>query len=351
MSQHRAAVSISEPFQPLMAHLAKAVAIGGGESGGALRVAQQLGMPERVQKALQPGMTTGDTDMGGLKDSLTILTSFIPYMRNTSLFFKLLDGLMFKLPLRTRGSFLTGSASMSVVNEAEAIGVSRLASDKVMIDPHRATGILIFSKEFLGWLAVAGDAFISAELRRAIAASVDRGLVSLIEDGDTPHRASVGASAEAALSDIKFLLDSVALTADSRPLFALAPDVARRAGTLFDGNGGGFIFPNCGPMGGEILRIPAIVCDAIDAGRIALFDGMGIAGDAEGIEILSARHATVQLESAPDSPPTGATNLFNLWQNDMVGLMPRVYFGAQRMRDNAYAYVSNVAWGSGDSPA
>jgi hypothetical protein len=346
MSQ-RGIVSYADAGQPLMAYLAKAVALG-EDPGEQLAVAERLNMPHAVTKALQAPMLTGDSDMQGLANTTQILTSFVPMLRSSSAFFRLLDGMMLKFPLRTRATWLTGAAALKRVNEGEVIGVSRIATDQSFIEPFRATGILVFSKELLGWLSTAGEAWVSMELRRAIAASVDVGFLDLISDGSTPTRPSVGSSPEAAVSDLKFLLDSTELKADSRPLFVMAPDVARRAATLYDN---ALVFPGMSATGGTLLNTPAMACDAMDAGTIGLIDGAAIAGDAEGVKIKSARHATVQMNNIPDSPPTSATTLINLWQANLVGLMPEIYFGAARLRASAFATVTGVAWGETDSPA
>ncbi len=116
--------------------------------------------------------------------------------------------------------------------------------------------------------------------------------------------------------------------------------------------GGGRAFPEMAPTGGSMCGIPCVVSDGVGAGTLGLIDCAGIAGDVEGVELKTARHATIELEDAPDSPATAATVAVNLWQRGLVGLMPHVYFGAERLRDSAFAYISDVQWnGSGDSPA
>src|SRR5262249_36785673 len=159
----------------------------------------------------------------------------------------------------------------------------------------------------------------SNELRRAIVAAVDTGFLGLITDGNTPTTTSFGASPLGAIGDLKHLLASVALKADSRPLFVMAPDVARAAATLYD-SGGGFVFEDMPPTGGVMVGVPAMACDAMTAGTLGLIDGAGIAGDAQGIEIKNARHATIQLNDAPDSPATASTTPISLWQENLVGL-------------------------------
>jgi hypothetical protein len=48
------------------------------------------------------------------------------------------------------------------------------------------------------------------------------------------------------------------------------------------------------------------------------------------------------MESAPDSPPTGATVMLSLWQNDLVALRMERFFGFTLMRSNGAASLSGV---------
>ncbi|RWN28892.1 phage major capsid protein [Mesorhizobium sp.] len=345
----RAAISLADnPGTANLALWAKSVLF--SETVGTVRqAAENFNAPERVLRAINAPHMTTDSDLTGLTDTLQILTSFAPLLRNASAFFRLLENGMVKVPLRQRLTWLTGSASIGIVNEAEAIKVSRMISDNVTIDPVRAAGIVVLSDEFMKFLSAGGEAFLSMELRRAITASVDAGFFSLITDGSTPTQAASGSTESAALADVYALFEAVELTAESKPLIVMSPDVGRRAATL--SGAGGRAFPNMGPTGGDMCGVPAMVTDALAAGTLGLVDAAGLAGDALGINIQSARHANVQLNDTPDSPATASTTLINLWQRNLVGLMPEVFFGVERLRDNAYATITGVQWNaSGNSP-
>lgn len=348
----KATVHLAPDSNPASANLAlwaKCLLLGDGEVNGAQMAAERLKVPERVMRAVNAPMMTSDSDLAGFTETQQMLTSFAPLLRNSSAFFRALDLGMIRIPLRQRLTWITGAAGMAVTAEGSAIKVTRMASDNVHIDPVRSSGIVVLSKEFLAFLSTGGEQFLSTELRRAIVASVDTGFFSLITDGSTPTRASSGGNAIAAVVDCRYLFEQVALTAESRPLFVMSPDVARNAATLIDNTN--LIFPDMGPQGGQMFNIPAMPVDGLSAGTLGLIDAAGLAGDALGVEIRSARHANIQLNDAPDSPQTASTTFVNLWQNNLVALQPEVYFGVERLRTNAYAYVSGVNWGSSDSPA
>lgn len=346
----RAAISmVDNPSTANMALWVKAIAMGGGQLNEAVEFAERMRMPDRVKAAVAPHLST-DSDQEALANTRTILTSFAPLLRNSSAFFRLLDGsMMMRAPLRQRVSYLTSAAQVTRVGEAQAIKVQRSALDSVNLDPMKATSILVFSEELLNWLSTAGEAFLSNELRKAISAGVDVGFFAAITDGSTPTQASSGSTESAALADCYALFEAVQITAESKPLFVMSPDVGRRAATLI--GGGGRAFPLMGPTGGEMCGVPAMAVDGLSAGTLGLIDGAGIAGDAEGVEIKSAKHASLQLSDSPDSPATTSTTMISLWQRNLTGVMPSIYFAAQRLRDNAFATISAVQWNaSGNSP-
>jgi hypothetical protein len=93
-----------------------------------------------------------------------------------------------------------------------------------------------------------------------------------------------------------------------------------------------------------------MVIDSLDAGEIALIDGAAIAGNVEGFQISNSKNAVLQLDDAPDSPPTASTKMVSLFQSNLMGVKPEVFFGAARLRDSAFAKVTSIAWGGMNSP-
>jgi hypothetical protein len=63
------------------------------------------------------------------------------------------------------------------------------------------------------------------------------------------------------------------------------------------------------------------------------------------------RQGDIELSGSPDSPPTSATTRINLWQNDLVALLLRRYFGCELLRTNGAAMLTGVNYYTGNSPA
>lgn len=342
------------PNSPDTAHLAqwaKCLLLGRGEMRAHIDHAERLKMPDRVIRVmkapLQPVLTT-DGSVDGYADAKIIATTFLPLLRNASIFARLLEAGMVRVPLRQRITIMTGSATGRVRSEGNVIVVSRPGSAKYFLEPKSAAGIAIFSNEFVNGLTDGGEATLSSTLRDAIAVSADAQFLDDAEDGLTPVYVSTGSTADAAAADLKRMVDAVAPTAQSRLLWAMAPDVGRAASTLMSGDS--FMFPEMSPTGGSMINVPAMVADSMAEGTIGLFDAAGFAGEMESINLRHAKHATVQMDSNPDSPPTASTTLVNLWQADLHGLLTEAYFGSQRLRDSAFAKTTGVTWGTYDSP-
>jgi hypothetical protein len=69
------------------------------------------------------------------------------------------------------------------------------------------------------------------------------------------------------------------------------------------------------------------------------------------LELNFSDQVTLQLESAPDSPPVGTTNLISTWQNDLTAFRAERYWSANRLRNTAVSVVTGVNYGSANSPA
>jgi hypothetical protein len=142
-----------------------------------------------------------------------------------------------------------------------------------------------------------------------------------------PTVASTGTSASAARADLKALLGLVTTNLVS-PYFI----TDRRTGialALME-DGGGPVFPGAGANGGEIAGIPPLTSASVPspvtadspplpASNIVLVDAAEILlGDESEATIDLSDQASVQMESAPDSPVTASTVQVSLWQNNLT---------------------------------
>jgi hypothetical protein len=64
----------------------------------------------------------------------------------------------------------------------------------------------------------------------------------------------------------------------------------------------------------------------------------------DGVRLDIARHASLQMDTAPDSPPTANTVALSLFQRNMVALRAERTFGFAPIRSGAIASLSGVAY-------
>ena len=58
--------------------------------------------------------------------------------------------------------------------------------------------------------------------------------------------------------------------------------------------------------------------------------------------IDASDQASVQMDTAPDSPPTASTALVSLWQMNFVGLRAERWINWAKRRSTAVGYISNA---------
>jgi hypothetical protein len=68
--------------------------------------------------------------------------------------------------------------------------------------------------------------------------------------------------------------------------------------------------------------------------------------DDGGVNIDVSREASVQMDSAPDNPPTASTVLVSFWQNNLVGIRAERFINWRRRRDAAVAFIQGARYGS-----
>ena len=77
--------------------------------------------------------------------------------------------------------------------------------------------------------------------------------------------------------------------------------------------------------------------DGVPANTALLVDAQQVAAASETIQLSHTNQAIVQMDTAPDSPPSAATNLVSLWQLNMTGLKAERFLGATKLTTTGVA--------------
>ena len=194
----------------------------------------------------------------------------------------------------------------------------------------------------------ANSRLFAQELTHAVASATDAAFINRITLGISPTPSNGGTSV-AILQDLAALLAAPALDASSKVFLIVGSDIVKHWAVATTATGE-LAFPQMTPMGGATQGMDVLASDGV-SGQIIAVDASQIAAAAGTVELDGSGAATVQMDSAPDSPPTAATNLLSFWQMNLAGLRATRYWGAERLRTAAVSVISNVNYGSANSPA
>ncbi|ESQ76915.1 phage major capsid protein [Asticcacaulis sp. YBE204] len=313
---------------------------GGGDFGAT--AARGFGASDRVvtllQKAIIPGLHTHDNGTGdALADWRISANAWFSTLRTTSVFFRLWDSGLRRVPLRTHLGVTTMNATGWIVGEGQPIPLSTITLSSPELTPVKACAMLVASDELIRSSSTEALNTINAELRIAVSTVVDQKFWELIMPSPTFADASSGNTEANARDDVKALLAAVNTTGAGYLVWAMSPDVAN----------GLSLFPDLGegmtPQGGELLGLPAMVSNAIPAGTLRLVNGAAVAAGLGDFSLDSSGQASIQMN---DTPSLGADGvLTSMWQTNSVAMKAVIDFAARRTRTDAVAQITGIGWG------
>ena len=212
---------------------------------------------------------------------------------------------MVPLPMPTGTIFAVSvNATAYALNEMDMKPMSRLSFTNKNQDPLKAAVLVPFSR--LVRFAPPGTLqLIERQLKCAVSVVTDQKFLSEITTGVNANT-STGSTAESVRADISGLLSQVTLDADSKPYLITTTTILKRWTMLTDQHGIG-AFPQLTPMGGSINGIPVLVSDGVTAGQVILVDASSIGGNAGEMLLTESDQASLQQDSAPDSPQSAST--------------------------------------------
>jgi HK97 family phage major capsid protein len=116
---------------------------------------------------------------------------------------------------------------------------------------------------------------------------------------------------------------------------------------------GQYIYPSVNASGGSLLGYPVVASENIPATGGSPSDGFPLilckpseimlADDGQTV-IDASNQASIQMDTAPDSPPTASTTLVSLWQMNMTGLRAERWINWAKRRASAVAYIQNAKY-------
>lgn len=266
-----------------------------------------------------------------------------------------------RVTFRRRLLSLTGMTSAVWVGESKGIPVSRPTIVPSTLEPKKVGAICVQTMEALE--DPASEVLVENELRAAAVGAVVEALLDPANAGDDETPKSLTHSSVATnVSATDEPGDDIAAAVEafggdlSEAVFLLDPLSAAQLAMARDA-GGNYAFPNIGLRGGSILGAPAFVYrDAprdTSGGLIVLVDASGIAYGLDSINIVRARQATLECDTAPtgesDTPAAASATMINLFQNDLVAHKITVNANWETQRQGAVVAITGVNYTTASS--
>lgn len=210
-------------------------------------------------------------------------------------------------------------------------------------EPTKATCIIVVTDELARLETPQG--LLADELRAAVAASTDTVFLPALVDSSTPSVTASGIRAEQFLTDLSAALGSASLSSRSR-LFLAADPVTVAALALMEGDAFSDMTVNGGVVRGvQIVPTEALQRDS-SGGQLILIDASQVAAATASIVLDASEQATLELNNTPADPPSAATVLTSMWQQNLRALKATRWFSFKRLRDNAVVTINGANYGS-----
>jgi hypothetical protein len=331
--------------------MARHVALTGGLGSAWEAFAADPANAQYVKSAVSAGSLGGTTWAEPLA---SMSNAFLAVIRARSAFGRMSADFR-RVPLNVRTTFNTTAAAASWLGEGQQLRFSAGAFDYEDLEPRKLTAAVALSQDLMKFAADESMSTIERDMGDSLSKALDDTFLDPAQGGtdSTPSSITAGvtpiiASGTDAAAFRRDATDLVALMVAAggvmaRPVWVMSPTMALSL-ALADG---GLL------RDGKLAELPvlttlaAATTDASSptAERIFLVDTAAIVYGDDGLEIDSARHASVQMDSAPDSPPTASTVPINLWQHNMVAIKAVRLINWAKVNAGAAGFITGASYG------
>ena len=312
-----------------------------------------------LRAAVAPGTTTNPTFAAPLALPQIMASEFVELLRAATIIDRL--GLR-RVPFNVTIPRQTSDPTAAWVGEAGVKPVSAGAFDSLTLLFNKVAGIVPMTEELMRFSTPSAEMLVRDALIAAITFLVDRDFLdptkaevvgvspASVTNGVTPIVPS-GTTADAMRDDLARLLGAYAsanmglaglklvMTSTQAIKFALMRNAL-----------GQKEFPDMSVSGGVMEGLPVITSENVVATGGSPADGFPIVAintpmvalaDDGGVEIDISREASLQMDTAPDSPTTASTVLVSLWQRNMVAIKAERFITWKKLRTGCVQYISN----------
>jgi len=307
-----------------------------------------------IKAAVAAGTTTDSTWAGPLINYQILADQFLEFLRPMTLLGNI-PGLRrvpfnIQIPAQTQGSLAAW------VGEGVSKPVSKLAFTSLTLRWAKAANIMVLTDELVRFSSPSAEAIVRDDLAAGMAQFLDQQFITpsvtavtnvspaSISNG-APNSAASGVTADNVRQDFKAAIAS--FTAANIPfsgiVLAMNTNLAASLGMMHNALGQPE-FPTLSSAGGSLMGIPVVVSDNVPSGTIFFIKASEILlADDGGVDIAVSREASLQLDTAPATPPTTMVSLF---QQNMVALRVERYITWLRRRTQSVYYLTGANYGT-----
>lgn len=293
-----------------------------------------------------------------------ILTAeFIEYLRPLTIIGRIPN--LRRVPFNVKIGRQTGGATVNWVGQGAPKPLTSDTFDTVALDLAKIAGIIVLTDELIRLSNPAAEGLVRDDLASSIVQFMDRQFVdptvaavagvspASITNGVTPVGAT-GTTGAALRTDLKTLINTF-LAANlqiSSGVFIMTQQTAM-AISLMTNSLGVLEFPQINMNGGTLLGIPVVTSENVPATGGSPTDGYPIIlanasdillADDGNIIIDASREASLQMDSAPDSPAVAGTVMVSMFQQNMTAIRAERYINWVKRRATAVQYISNARY-------
>lgn len=298
-----------------------------------------------LKAAVAAGNTTDATWAGPLVNQ-NIAADFIELLRPATILGKIPN--LRQVPFNTKVPSQSAGGTYGWVGEAKPKPVTKLAFSSDALTIAKAAGIIILTEELVRLSSPSAEALARADMIAGIAQFLDSqfidpavALVAGVNPASITNGAPTAVATTNPLADILGLIQFFA--SNNIPVdgvtFIMSP-VNALALAFRTNPDGSPQFPGITMNGGSYKGLNFVTSQAAAGLVIAVQPSLVLYADEGGVTIDASREASLQMDSAPASPPDATTVFVSLWQNNLVGLRAERFVNWKRANANAVKYLT-----------
>jgi len=350
-----------------------------GNAATALEIAKSRFPDQRrvqniLKAAVAAGTTTDPTWAGALVPEYPVFAGdFVNYLRPMTIIGKFGQGgipSLRNVPFNVRIAGQTSGGEGYWVGQGAPKPVTKFDFATTKLAWAKVANIAVLTEELVRFSSPAAEGLVRDALAAALVARLDidfidpaKALVADVSPASITNGIAAltpsGTDAAAVRTDIQTLITTF-LNANMNPQSAvfIMPNTVALAISLMTNALGQPEFPGLTMNGGLLKGIPvitsqyAVLGGSPDGNLVILCNASDIFLSDDGQVVIDAsREASLQMADDPTNTPAGgsplaptATTMVSLWQTNSIGLRAERFINWARRRDEAVAYLENVAY-------